>query len=150
MARIFEKISKGLGSTREKFQEQVNVLLDKGPNLDDEFWEGLEEALISADIGAPATMEIIDSLQDEAKRKALPDAKAVLDLLAKRISEQFAEDKKGILQGDKAVILFVGINGTGKTTTVGKIAKEATDLGVKVILGSADTFRAAAIEQLEV
>ena len=150
MARIFEKISKGLGSTRQKFQEQVNVLLDKGPNLDDEFWEGLEEALISADIGAPATMEIIDSLQDEARRKALPDAKAVLHLLAQRIVEQFADDKKGTLQGDKAVILFVGINGTGKTTTVGKIAKEATDLGVSVILGSADTFRAAAIEQLEV
>lgn len=150
MAGIFEKISEGLGRTRDKFQEQVNVLLDKGPDLDDEFWEGLEEALISADIGAPATLEIIDSLQDEAKRKALPDAEAVLDLLASRISEQFAEDKKGILAGDKAVILFVGINGTGKTTTVGKIAKEATDLGVSVILGSADTFRAAAIEQLEV
>lgn len=80
----------------------------------------------------------------------MPDAEAVLDLLSSRISEQFAEDKKGILTGDKAVILFVGINGTGKTTTVGKIAKEATDLGVSVILGSADTFRAAAIEQLEV
>lgn len=150
MASIFEKLSEGLGRTRDKFQEQVNVLLDKGPNLDDDFWEGLEEALISADIGAPATIEIVENLQDEAKRKALPDAKAVIDLLAERISEQFAEDKKGILTGDKAVILFVGINGTGKTTTVGKIAKEATDLGVSVILGSADTFRAAAIEQLEV
>lgn len=150
MARIFEKISKGLGSTREKFQEQVNVLLDKGPNLDDEFWDGLEEALISADVGAPATIEIIDSLKDESKRKALPDAQAVINLLSQRIAEQFAHDKKGILTGDKAVILFVGINGTGKTTTVGKIAKEATDLGVSVILGSADTFRAAAIEQLEV
>ncbi len=110
----------------------------------------MEEALISADVGAPATLEIIDNLKEEAKRKALPDARAVLDLLSKRISEQFAHDKKGILTGDKAVILFVGINGTGKTTTVGKIAKEATDLGVSVILGSADTFRAAAIEQLEV
>ena len=80
----------------------------------------------------------------------MPDAKAVLDLLSERIAEQFAKDKKGILQGDQAVLLFVGINGTGKTTTVGKIAKEATDLGVSVILGSADTFRAAAIEQLEI
>lgn len=80
----------------------------------------------------------------------MPDAKAVLDLLSNRISEQFAKDKKSILTGDQAVILFVGINGTGKTTTVGKIAKEAKDAGVSVILGSADTFRAAAIEQLEV
>ncbi len=106
--------------------------------------------MISADVGAPATLEIIDNLKDESKRKALPDAKAVISLLSERIAEQFAHDKKGILTGDKAVILFVGINGTGKTTTVGKIAKEATDLGVSVILGSADTFRAAAIEQLEV
>lgn len=106
--------------------------------------------MISADIGAPATLEIIYNLKDESKRKALPDAKAVLNLLSKRISEQFAKDKKGILTGDQAVILFVGINGTGKTTTVGKIAKEAKDAGISVILGSADTFRAAAIEQLEV
>lgn len=106
--------------------------------------------MISADIGAPATIEIIDNLRDEAARKALPDANAVIDLLHERIAEQFAKDKKGILKGDKAVLLFVGINGTGKTTTVGKIAKEATDLGLNVILGSADTFRAAAIEQLEV
>lgn len=89
-------------------------------------------------------------MQDEAKRKALPDANAVMSLLKERIVEQFADDKKGILNGDKACLLFVGINGTGKTTTVGKIAKEASDLGLNVILGSADTFRAAAIEQLEV
>ena len=106
--------------------------------------------MISADIGAPATIEIIDSLRDESRKKALPDANAVLTLLKSKISEQFAEDKKGILKEDKAVLLFVGINGTGKTTTVGKIAKEATDNGIKVLLGSADTFRAAAIEQLEV
>ena len=63
MAGFFEKISNGLGSTREKFHEQVNILLDKGPNLDDEFWDGLEEALISADVGAPATLEIVDNLK---------------------------------------------------------------------------------------
>lgn len=106
--------------------------------------------MISADIGAPATIEIIDSLRDEATRKALPDAYAVFDLLNERIAQQFHKDEKGILEGEGAVLLFVGINGTGKTTTVGKIAKEATDAGLKVILGSADTFRAAAIEQLEV
>lgn len=150
MSKFFEKISSGLGNTREKFQEQMNVLLDKGPNLDDDFWDGLEEALISADVGAPATIEIIDSLRDESKRKALPDAHAVMNLLSDKICSQFAIDKKHILSGDKAVLLFVGINGTGKTTTVGKIAKEASDLGINVILGSADTFRAAAIEQLEV
>ena len=150
MAGFFEKLNIGLGRTREKFQEQVNVLLNKGPNLDDEFWDGLEEALISSDIGAPATLEIVDNLKDESKRKALPDAYAVFDLLNKRIVEQFCEGGEKILNGEPAVLLFVGINGTGKTTTVGKIAKMATDSGRKVILGSADTFRAAAIEQLEV
>ena len=150
MAGFFEKINIGLGRTREKFQEQVNVLLNKGPNLDDEFWDGLEEALISSDIGAPATLEIVDNLKDESKRKALPDAYAVFDLLNQRIVEQFCEGGEKILNGEPAVLLFVGINGTGKTTTVGKIAKMATDSGRKVILGSADTFRAAAIEQLEV
>lgn len=150
MAKFFEKISSGLDSTREKFQQQMNILLNNGPDVDDDFWDGLEEALISADVGAPATIEIIDSLKDESKRNALPDANAVLDLLSEKISSQFAKDKKSILGGEKAVLLFVGINGTGKTTTVGKIAKEASDQGINVILGSADTFRAAAIEQLEV
>lgn len=150
MAGFFERISKGLGRTRDKFQESFNVLIDNGPNLDEDFWEGLEEALISSDIGAPATMEIVDNLRDESKRKALPDAYAVFDLLNERIADQFCKGGDEILGGEPATLLFVGINGTGKTTTVGKIAKAATDEGRKVILGSADTFRAAAIEQLEV
>lgn len=147
---FFERISKGLSNTREKFQESMNIILERGPEVDEDFWENLEEALISADIGAPATLEIVDELRDESTRKALPDAYAVFDLLNEKIAEQFSEDTKGILKGEPATLLFVGINGTGKTTTVGKIAKEATDAGRNVILGSADTFRAAAIEQLDV
>lgn len=147
---FFDRISDGLSRSREKFKEQMNVLLDRGPNLDEDFWDGLEETLILSDIGAPAANEIIEGLRDTATRKALPDAYAVLDLLYERISETFTPADEDIFDLDEAVVLFVGINGSGKTTTVGKIAYDGTQRGKHVILGSGDTFRAAAIEQLEV
>lgn len=146
---FFERISQGLARSRERFTEQMNVLLDRGPDLDDDFWDGLEETLILADIGGPAAFDIVEGLRDTATRKALPDAYAVLDLLNERMASAFAEGGEEIFGGEPAVVLFVGINGAGKTTTVGKLAKEATDAGRTVLLGSADTFRAAAIEQLE-
>ncbi|WP_462134238.1 signal recognition particle-docking protein FtsY [Slackia piriformis] len=146
---FFDRISQGLARSRERFTEQMNVLLDRGPNLDDDFWDGLEETLILADIGGPAAFDIVEGLRDTATRKALPDAYAVLDLLNERMASSFAEGGEEIFGGEPAVVLFVGINGAGKTTTVGKLAKEATDAGRTVLLGSADTFRAAAIEQLE-
>lgn len=147
---FFNRISEGLARSRDKFKEQMNVLLDRGPDLDDEFWDGLEETLILSDIGAPAASDIVENLRDQATRKALPDAYAVLDMLNDQIASTFTEGGEDIFGGEPALVLFVGINGTGKTTTVGKLAKEASDAGRNVILGSADTFRAAAIEQLEV
>lgn len=147
---FFDRISEGLARSRDKFKEQMNVLLDRGPDLDDEFWDGLEETLILSDVGAPAASSIVESLRDQATRKALPDAYAVLDMLNEQIANTFTEGGEEVFGGDPALVLFVGINGTGKTTTVGKLAKEASDAGRNVILGSADTFRAAAIEQLEV
>ena len=146
---FFERISQGLARSRDRFKEQMNVLLDRGPDVDDDFWDGLEETLILADIGAPAAGEIVEGLRDAATRRALPDAYAVLDLLNAQIAATFAEGGQEVFGGGPAVVLFVGINGTGKTTTVGKIAKEAADAGRAVLLGSADTVRAAAIEQLE-
>lgn len=147
---FFDRISEGLARSRDKFKEQMNVLLDRGPDLDDEFWDGLEETLILSDVGALAASSIVENLRDQATRKALPDAYAVLDMLNEQIASTFTEGGEEIFGGDPALVLFVGINGTGKTTTVGKLAKEASDAGRNVILGSADTFRAAAIEQLEV
>lgn len=147
---FFDRISEGLARSRDKFKEQMNVLLDRGPDLDDEFWDGLEETLILSDVGAPAASSIVENLRDRATRKALPDAYAVLDMLNEQIASTFTEGGEEVFGGDPALVLFVGINGTGKTTTVGKLAKEASDAGRNVILGSADTFRAAAIEQLEV
>ena len=147
---FFDRISEGLARSRDKFKEQMNVLLDRGPDLDDGFWDGLEETLILSDVGAPAASSIVENLRDQATRKALPDAYAVLDMLNEQIASTFTEGGEEVFGGDPALVLFVGINGTGKTTTVGKLAKEASDAGRNVILGSADTFRAAAIEQLEV
>lgn len=147
---FFDRISEGLSRSRDKFKESMNVLLDRGPDLDAGFWDDLEETLILSDIGAPAALAIVERLQDQATRRALPDAYAVLDLLNDEIAATFTPGGEEILGEEPAVVLFVGINGTGKTTTVGKIAKEQTDAGRHVLLGSADTFRAAAIEQLEV
>lgn len=144
-----KRLVEGLTKTRERFGEQLNVLLSRGPNLDDEFWSDLEDTLVGADVGFTATTEIVDSLRAEATRKALPDASAVMDLLVDRIAEQFASGPDPFDESP-VTVLMVGVNGTGKTTSIGKIAKQATDSGRTVLLGSADTFRAAAAEQLDV
>ena len=147
---FFDRINEGLARSRDRFKEEMNILLDRGPKLDEEFWDGLEETLILADIGAPAAVEIVENLREQATRKGLPSAYSVLDLLNEQIADTFCKGGEDIFSSEGSCVLFVGINGTGKTTTVGKLAKEAHDAGRKVILGSADTFRAAAIEQLEV
>lgn len=147
---VFERMTEGLAKSRDKFKESMNVLLGRGPELDEGFWEDLEETPILSDIGGAASFQIIENLRDRATRSALPDAYAVLDLLSEEIQGAFAKGGQEILGGQPAVVLFVGINGTGKTTTVGKLANEAAQAGRTVILGSADTFRAAAIEQLEI
>ena len=93
---------------------------------------------------------IIEELRDQAKRKALPDAYAVFDMLTDQMAATFTEAETDIFEENPSLVLFVGINGAGKTTTVGKLAASYHEKGRKVLLGSADTFRAAAIEQLEV
>lgn len=147
---FFDRINEGLNRSREKFKEQVNVLLKRGPKLDEDFWEDLEEALILSDIGASAADDIIENLRDQATRKALPDAYAVLDMLIDQIANTFFVAEENLFDNNPQLVLFVGINGSGKTTTVGKLAAAYHKTGRNVLLGSADTFRAAAIEQLEV
>ena len=139
-----------INRSRTKFNERMNVLFRRGPKLDEDFWDDLEETLILSDLGAQATMEVIDRLRDQATRRALPDAYAVLDMLADEISALFTEPDPDPLRMNPVCVLFVGINGAGKTTTVGKIASAAHEAGKRVVIGSADTFRAAAIEQLDV
>ncbi|MGN0302605.1 MAG: signal recognition particle-docking protein FtsY [Anaerotardibacter sp.] len=128
----------------------MNVLLKRGPEVDEEFWELLEETLILSDIGAQASFEIVENLRDQATRKALPDAYAVLNLLVDTVADTFTQAPENIFENLPQVVMFVGVNGSGKTTTVGKIAAEYKNAGKKVLMGGADTFRAAAMEQLEV
>ena len=147
---FFDKINEGLHRSRTRLKEQLNILLDRGPDVDDDFWDDLEETLILADIGAAAADSIIEELRDQSKRKALPDAYAVFDMLTDQMAATFTEAETDIFEESPSLVLFVGINGAGKTTTVGKLAAAYHEQGRKVLLGSADTFRAAAIEQLEV
>ena len=94
---FFDRISQGLQRSRDKFKEEMNVLLDRGPDLDEEFWDGLEETLILADIGGAAACDIVENLRDQATRKALPDAYAVLDMLNDQIADTFTEGGQEIL-----------------------------------------------------
>jgi fused signal recognition particle receptor len=145
----YRRLTDGLSKSRDQLSGQLNVLLRRGPDLDAVFWEDLEDALVAADIGATATAEVTDRLRDTAARRALPDAGAVLSLLAEELAAEFPPVQEDFLDTD-GVVLVIGVNGTGKTTTVGKLAKQAADAGRSVLLGSADTFRAAALEQLDV
>ena len=147
---MFENMKRGMSRTREHFNERMNILLDRGPDVDDGFWDGLEEALILSDVGAQTAVDIVDGMREDATRHALPDAYAVMDALVDRIADAFTVPDHCLLDESPVAVLFVGINGAGKTTTVGKIASEAKARGREVLLGSADTFRAAAVEQLEV
>lgn len=145
----FRRLTDGLSKSREQLQGHLNVLLQRGPDVDEAFWEDLEDALIGADMGVTAVTEIVARLRDTAARQALPDAQAVLSHLAEELASEFPADVEDFLDDD-VTVLVVGVNGTGKTTTVGKLAKQAVDAGRSVLLGSADTFRAAALEQLDV
>lgn len=146
----YRRLSEGLSRSRERLGGQLNVLLRRGPNLDEEFWGDLEDTLIGADMGVAATDDIVTRLRREAAAKALPDAEAVISALTDQIASEFPADPEDVIGIDPVTILVVGVNGTGKTTTVGKLAKQSTDAGRRVMLGSADTFRAAASEQLDV
>lgn len=146
----YRRLAEGLTKSREQLSGQLNVLLRRGPNLDEEFWSDLEDTLIASDMGVTATTEIVERLRDSAARKALPDAHAVIDELVDQIAAEFPVDPGDFLSETPVTVLVVGVNGTGKTTTVGKLAKQAVDSGRNVLLGSADTYRAAAAEQLDI
>ncbi|MCE5203281.1 MAG: signal recognition particle-docking protein FtsY [Actinomycetia bacterium] len=145
-----DRLSGGLSRSREQLGMQLNVLLRRGPHLDDEFWMDLEDSLIAADMGVTAVSDMVDRLRREATRQAMPDAQAVLQHLTDVIAAEFPPLPADFLLEGPSTVIVVGVNGTGKTTTVGKIAKEVSDAGKSVLIGSADTFRAAAIEQLHV
>lgn len=150
-----EKFKQGLTKTRNSFSEKVNDLVARYREVDEDFFEELEDVMIQADIGVETVMELIDKLKFEVKRRNIKDTKDVRSVISEKLVEiyQAGEEKSNAvnIQDDQlTVILFVGVNGVGKTTTIGKLAHKYKSEGKKVLLAAGDTFRAGAIEQLEV
>lgn len=144
-----DRLSAGLTRTREQIGDRLGELMGRGPAVGPEFWDRLEETLILADIGADAASDIVSRLQTRSRREDLADATEVEDALVEIIADEIPAGEDPLAESP-VTVLFVGVNGTGKTTSVGKIAAEAATAGRRVIVGSADTYRAAAIEQLRV
>ena len=143
---FFEALSRGL----ERSREALNEVFYFGGEVDEDFWENLEDTLVMGDMGAEISLPVPDDLRDEAARRNLKTARQLRGALADRLSQVFVQPDGDIFRDTPSCVLFVGINGAGKTTTVGKIASDMAHRGKKVVIGSADTFRAAAIEQLDV
>lgn len=148
---FFEKLKSGLKKTSDAISKQVNNVFSVFVKVDDELFENLEEALIMADIGVETSSYIIEELRDRVKHKHITDGNEVKEELKRVISDILEEQDTSMhLENTPAVILIIGVNGVGKTTSIGKIAMHYKAMGKKVILAAADTFRAAAIDQLDV
>ncbi|MGN1299219.1 MAG: signal recognition particle-docking protein FtsY [Candidatus Scatovivens sp.] len=148
---FFSKFKKGLEKTRNSIDEKINNVFSNFRKVDEELLEELEEILIMSDFGMETSVNIIDKLRNKIKKEKIEDEenvrKALKDIIKEILDSQNAEL---ILDSKPAVILVVGVNGVGKTTTIGKLANKLTNEGKKVVLAAADTFRAAAVEQLEI
>lgn len=148
---FFDKLKAGLQKTRNAVAEQVNSVFKVFVKVDEELFESLEEALIMADLGVETSTYIIEELRDRVKTKRITDGNDVKEELKAVISEILSEcDSTMNLSTTPTVILVIGVNGVGKTTSIGKIAAQYKAQGKKVILAAADTFRAAAIDQLDI
>ena len=148
---FFDKLKSGLTKTREAVAEQVNSVFSAFVGVDEELFESLEEALIMADLGMETSVAIIDELRDRVKKKFITDGNLVKEELYSVITDTLCEvDSNMHLDTKPAVILVIGVNGVGKTTSIGKMASYYASQGKKVLLAAADTFRAAAIDQLDI
>lgn len=148
---FFDKLKQGLTKTKTSINEKINNVFKNFRKVDEELLEELEEALIMSDVGMETSVKIIDNLRDKIKTEKIEDA----DLVKQALREQMEEilnsvDSELNLNTTPSVILVVGVNGVGKTTSIGKIANNLRKDGKKVVIAAADTFRAAAVEQLEV
>lgn len=152
---VTEKFKDGLTKTRDNFSNKVNDLVLRYRKVDEEFFEELEEILIGADVGFDTVMELVDELRREVKRKNIQDPREVQAVISEKLVDIYdsagtTSTELNIQTDGLTVILFVGVNGVGKTTTIGKLAHKFKSEGKNVLLAAGDTFRAGAIEQLEV
>lgn len=146
---FFGKLINGLSKTRDNFIGGIDSIFSGFSKIDDDFYEELEEVMIMADLGVDTTEKIIGDLQEKVKEQKIKEPAACKELLIETIKEQMkVEESDYDFENRKSVVLFIGVNGVGKTTSVGKLAGQMKAKGKKVIVAAADTFRAAAIDQL--
>ena len=149
--KLFDKLKDGLSKTRNGLTDKINEALKLAVTIDEDLYEELEEILITSDIGMDTTMEIIEKLREKIRKEKINDTELVIPTLKSVIKEMMMEgDEVEEDQEGKKVLLVIGVNGVGKTTSIGKLAAKNKAEGKKVLLAAADTFRAAAIDQLEV
>lgn len=147
---IFSKIAAGLKKTKDSMMGKLEALMNSFTKIDEDFFEELEELLITCDIGVETSLEICGELRKKVKEKGLTETAQLMDELKDIITEMLGEDKGLGISSKPAVILVIGVNGAGKTTTIGKLAARYKNEGKNVLVAAADTFRAAAIDQLQV
>ena len=149
---LFKRLKEGLSKTKQGITDKVDNLIKSYQKIDEEFFEELEEILITADIGVQTTMEIIDELKDKVKSRKLTDPESIKGLLKEELVAILnnLSDRTLNVNPSPAIILVVGVNGVGKTTSIGKIANKLRNEGKSVLLAAGDTFRAAAIDQLKI
>lgn len=148
---FFDKLKQGLSKTKDSINEKINDVFSNFRKVDEDFLEELEEALIMSDIGIETSTKIIDNLRTRIKKEKIEDEEQVKEALREEI-EKILEisDNSLKLETKPSVILVIGVNGVGKTTSIGKMAARLSRDGKKVVVAAADTFRAAAVEQLEI
>ena len=148
---FFERLKDGLQKTRKNFTERIEVLVGMSAEIDDDFLDELEMILLSADVGAKTTEKLIEAVRQAARKKEIKGTEDVVPFLKKYLTQLLTEEgQRTRISGTPTVILVVGVNGVGKTTTIGKLANYFHLLNYKVMIAAADTFRAAASEQLEI
>lgn len=147
---FFSKIAEGIKKTKDSMMGKFEALINSFTKIDEDFFEELEEMLITCDIGVETSLEICSRLRGKVKEKGLTDPEDIRSCLKEIITEMLGEDQTIDTSTTPSVILIIGVNGAGKTTTIGKLAAKYKSLGKSVLVAAADTFRAAAIEQLEI
>ncbi|MDO4539978.1 MAG: signal recognition particle-docking protein FtsY [Syntrophomonadaceae bacterium] len=146
------RFKQGITKTRQSIGDKIDNLIKSNRKLDDEFYEEIEDILIQADVGIDTTVKLVDTIRRRAKKEKLNDASEVRELIIDEISNMLGGEIKplNVVPGQLSVILVVGVNGAGKTTSIAKMGYMFKNEGHKVILAAADTFRAAAIDQLQI
>jgi len=153
---ITQKFKAGLEKTRNSFTSKVNDLVARYRKVDEDFFEELEDLLLQADVGFETVMELMDKLRFEVQRKNIKDTNGIQTIISEKLVEIYEQGEEDLIElnmqpkGELTVILFVGVNGVGKTTTIGKLAHRLKSQGKTVVLAAGDTFRAGAIDQLQV